>query len=142
MKPLYTSLNTQIPGLDKPLREPHPDYPPNQDVLDRMNSSEYQSRIKDSRYDCSEIARDLHDAADGKGEILEVRSVEKYGSINVFENGVIEEGMDYHQVYSDGQYIYEPRITSQAMPKGDWEKHIKGINDCQIKISDKPKGLR
>ncbi|MEQ4626083.1 MULTISPECIES: hypothetical protein [Providencia] len=128
MKPLYTSLNTQIPGLDKSLREPHPDYPLNQDVLDRMN--------------CSEIARDLHDAADGKGEILEVRSVEKYGSINVFENGVIEEGMDYHQVYSDGQYIYEPRITSQAMPKGDWEKHIKGINDCQIKISDKPKGLR
>ncbi|WP_272582008.1 MULTISPECIES: hypothetical protein [unclassified Providencia] len=142
VKPVYTSLNPKIPGLDKPLRDPHPDYPPNQGVLDKMNSPEYRARVEDENYDCSEIARDLKEAAGGQGEILEVRSTEKYGSINVFENGITEGDMGYHQVYSDGKYIYEPRISSQAIPKGDWEKHIKGINDGKLTITNKPTGLK
>ena len=142
VKPVYISLNPKIPGLDKPLRDPHPDYPPNQDVLDKMNSREYQKKVLDENYDCSEIARDLKEAAGGQGEILEVRSTEKYGSIKVFENGEFENGMEYHQVYSDGMYIYEPRISSQAIPKGDWEKHIKGINDGKLTITNKPTGLK
>lgn len=142
VKPVYTSLNPKIPGLDEPLRGPHPNYPPNQDVLDKMNSPEYQAKVEDENYDCSEIARDLKEAAGGQGEILEVRSTEKYGSINVFENGITEGDMGYHQVYSDGKYIYEPRISSQAIPKGDWEKHIKGINDGKLTITNKPTGLK
>ncbi|BBV04095.1 hypothetical protein AB7Z36_13810 [Providencia rettgeri] len=47
----------------------------------------------DEYYDCSKIARDLKEAAGGQGEILEVRSTEKYGSINVFENGITEGDM-------------------------------------------------
>lgn len=93
-------------------------------------------------YDCSEIARDLKEAAGGQGEILEVRATEKYGSIKVFENGITEGDMGYHQVYSDGKYIYEPRVSSQAIPKGDWEKHIKGINDGKLTITNKPTGLK
>jgi len=96
----------------------------------------------DEYYDCSKIARDLKEAAGGQGEILEVRSTEKYGSINVFENGKMAGDMDYHQVYSDGKYVYEPRISSQAIPKGDWEKHIKGINDGKLTITNKPTGLK
>ncbi len=33
-------------------------------------------------------------------------------------------------------------ISSKAIPKGDWEKHIKGINDGKLTITNKPTGLK
>ncbi len=51
-------------------------------------------------------------------------------------------GQAYHQVYTDGRYVYDPRLSSQPIPKGDWEQHIKGMNPDGVTISDKLQGLR
>ncbi|PXZ03965.1 hypothetical protein [Gilliamella apicola] len=91
--------------------------------------------------DFSEITEKLLDVADGKGKIIEVRS-KKRVQLNVFENGRIESGQYYHQVYTDGKYIYDPRLSSQPIPNGDWEKHIKVINPDGVMISDKLYGLK
>lgn len=96
--------------------------------------------IKCESTDCSDIASKLFDAAGGKGKIIEVRP-SKIGGLNVFENGTTESGQFYHQVYTDGRYVYDPRLSSAPIPKGDWEQHIKGINPDGISISDKLKGL-
>ncbi|HBP5363692.1 TPA: adhesin, partial [Pseudomonas aeruginosa] len=34
------------------------------------------------------------------------------------------------------------RLSSQPIPKGDWEQHIKGMNPDGVTISDKLEGLR
>lgn len=39
-------------------------------------------------------------------------------------------------------YVYDPRVSTEAIPKGDWEKHIKGINPEGVKISEKYKRLK
>lgn len=72
--------------------------------------------------------------------MIEVRARAK-GTLNLLENGEIESGMVYHQVYTDGRYVYDPRVSQNPIPKGDWEQHIKGLNPGGVTISDKPVGL-
>lgn len=91
--------------------------------------------------DCSEIASKLLSAAGGKGKVIEVRP-SKPGNLNLYTNGAKEPEQFYHQVYTDGRYVYDPRLSSQPIPKGDWEQHIKGMNPEGVTISDKLKGLR
>ena len=139
---IYVYLSEELPGLNRPSRNTSSDYPPNQAVLDKMNDPNYQSLLNNDNYDCSEIADRLLEAAGGEGHIIEVQPVDRFGEITIFENGVIKDDMTYHQVYTDGKYIYDPRLSKQAIPKGDWEKHIKSINsDNPFIISNKPKGL-
>ncbi|WP_317420093.1 MULTISPECIES: hypothetical protein [unclassified Morganella (in: enterobacteria)] len=107
-----------------------------------MNDPKYQDLLNNDNYDCSEIADRLLEAADGAGYIIEVQPVDKFGEITILENGVSKADMTYHQVYTDGKYIYDPRLSKQAIPKGDWGKHIKSMsNDNPFIISNKPKGL-
>lgn len=44
-------------------------------------------------------------------------------------------------VFTDERYVYDPRLSSSPIPKGDWEQHIKGMNPDGVRISDKLKGL-
>lgn len=60
----------------------------------------------------------------------------KKGMLNVFENKHIKGGQYYHQVYTDGKYIYDLRLSSYPIPKGNWEKHIKAIHTDGVIISN------
>ena len=86
--------------------------------------------------DCSDIAPQLKRAAGGVGQILEVKPA-KRDNLNVYENGVIEPLQSFHQVYTDGKYIYGPRVSMKPIPKGDWDQHIKNINPDGITIKEK-----
>ena len=94
-----------LEGLNKPVRPVNTEFPPNQTVADALVSDRFKNLAKCSGMDCSEIAEKLLDVAGGKGKIIEVRPKNK-GQLNVFENGRIEPGQYYHQVYTDGKYIY------------------------------------
>ncbi|WP_160431651.1 RHS repeat domain-containing protein [Gilliamella sp. Pas-s25] len=130
-----------IEGLDRPVRLPNADFPPNQTVTDALKSDKFKNMAKCSGLDCSEIAEKLLNIADGRGKIIEVRPKNK-GQLNVFENGRIEIDQYYHQVYTDNKYIYDIRLSSQPIPKGDWKKHIKAINPDGVIISNKLYGLK
>lgn len=57
------------------------------------------------------------------------------GNLNVYENGIVEEHQSYHQVYSDGRYVYDPRVSSNPIPKGDWVRLIEGTNPDGVKMT-------
>ncbi|MBY0217848.1 WXG100 family type VII secretion target [Paenibacillus illinoisensis] len=90
----------------------------------------------DLNYDCSEIAEDLANAAHGHGEIITLRSSEKYGRIEVYEYGV-KEKFDYHTVYSDGKYVYDPRYSDDPVPKDVYLKDMGAQNEGNLNISIK-----
>jgi len=116
-----------LPGQKRPFRPTNPDFPPNKAVVDAMENPLIQKMTQCENADCSEIASKLFGVARGNGKILEVRPSEK-GKLTIFENGSLEPGQYYHQVYTDGKYIYDPRLSPSPIPKGDWVKHIKEIN--------------
>ncbi|HCD7967894.1 TPA: adhesin [Citrobacter amalonaticus] len=133
--------NEKIPGLEN-VRPENPGYPANQSVIDKMNDPKFIAWINNtSCNDCSDIVPKLLDAAGGQGKIIEVRPIIS-GSLNVYENGRTEADMTFHQVYTDGKYVYDPRLSLKPIPKGDWEKHMKSINPDGITITDKYKGLK
>ncbi|WP_247423038.1 hemagglutinin repeat-containing protein [Ralstonia pseudosolanacearum] len=129
-----------LPGLNRPVRPTNSDFPPNQRVVDAMNNPDFSPMVQCERIDCSEIAERLLNVAKGEGQIIEVRPTIPR-TLNVFENGKIEPNQFYHQVYTDGRYVYDPRISSRPIPKGDWEQHIRNINPSGVVISNKPQGL-
>ncbi len=134
-------LNEKIPGLEN-VRPENPGFPANQDVVKKMNDPKFMNWANDTKCtDCSDIAPKLLDAAGGQGKIIEVRPISR-GNLNVFESGQIEREMEFHQVYTDGRYVYDPRVSLKPIPKGDWEKHIKAINPEGVTISDKFEGLK
>lgn len=87
-----------------------------------MNSDYYKDT---PGYDCSEIAEDFYEAANNQGIIYRIEG--KNGLINGYEYGDILE-FEYHEVYSDGTYIYDPRYTNVPVLKDDYFKALKEIN--------------
>jgi filamentous hemagglutinin len=75
------------------------------------------TNFRDGQYDCSEIAEDLLQAADGKGKIIEV-TPDGDALLKLFENGkTTNREFYYHQVYTDGSYVYDPRLDNRLVAK-------------------------
>ncbi|WP_099192679.1 RHS repeat-associated core domain-containing protein [Tepidibacter mesophilus] len=100
------------------------------DVVNTMskNKSKYYNN---RNYDCSEIAEDLFNSSGGKGEIIEITGnnglrVKEYDEILEF---------DYHEVFSDGTYIYDPRYNDMPMLKDDYINELNKLNSGGININ-------
>lgn len=120
---IFAAKAGEIPGVDIPFRKVNPKYPANQDVSQRARSL----NIKNPNLDCSEIAEDLLKVANGKGRIIEVKPSKKDRTLTLYEFGESAK-YEYHQVYTDGQYVYDPRLSHGPVPKGDWEIMMRSLN--------------
>jgi hypothetical protein len=114
-------VNKKIPGVDKPFRGVNPEYPPNSAVVEKMNNLKICSGT-----DCSEIANILKNTA-GEGRILTVTG--RGGSdLKLPEYGKVDSGFKYHEIFTDGRYVYDPRLSSTPVPLSDWKRMIQGLN--------------
>ena len=87
-----------------------------------LNSDYYKT---DFGYDCSEIAQDFYSAAGNKGTIYRIEG--KNGFLKGYEyNDILE--FDYHEVYSDGVYIYDSRYQNTPILKDDYFRALSEIN--------------
>ncbi|QDD65620.1 filamentous hemagglutinin N-terminal domain-containing protein [Herbaspirillum seropedicae] len=114
-----------IPGIDRPFRSVNPDYPANPAVVEKMNSLNICSGT-----DCSEIASVLLKTAGG-GKIVRV-SGQGGNDLKLMEYGKVDSGFKYHEVFTDGRYIYDPRLSVTPVPLGDWTSMIKQMNPGAI----------
>jgi RHS repeat-associated protein len=115
---------------------------PNVSVVAAMNSPSVQYMVQATDcVDCSEIAWKLQGAGDGAGSIVEV-TPSQTGDLNVLENGSVEGGQYYHQVYTDGNYVYDPRWSIEPMPLNSWQQSIEQLNPNGVQYSNSPKGLQ
>jgi filamentous hemagglutinin len=131
-----------LPGMNRPFRPVNPEYPPTQSVVDAMSSPRIQTMVGYlDNVDCSEIAEKLLQSANGTGKIIEVRPVQN-GNLTLYQNGDTRSNNYYHQVYTDGRYVYDPTLSTKPVPYGDWEQHIRGMNPSGVTISDERRGLR
>lgn len=76
--------------------------------------------------DCSEIAEDIRDSA-GHGQILRMRS----GSgrdLQLEEFGQVQGGFKYHDVYTDGRFVYDPRYSENPVRLQEWQNRMRELN--------------
>ncbi len=87
-----------------------------------LNSEYYKNNLG---YDCSEIAEDFYKAAGGNGKIYRIEG--NAGVINGYEYGY-KEVYEYHEVFSDGQYIFDPRYKNAPVTKNEYFRALREIN--------------
>ncbi len=104
------------------VRSPNPAHPPLDDVTSAMQRRYHPS------CDCSEIAQDLLEASGGQGRI--VRYEPAKGSVlrTPEAGGARIEDYVYHEVFTDGRYVYDPLFGTTPVPKGDYDRMIRGLN--------------
>ncbi len=83
--------------------------------------------------DCSEIAENLYEAAGGEGVIYNILPESETKLKNYFY-GKVEDSL-YHQVYSDGFYIFDPRYSSIPHPKDDYFRAMEKINPGGFRVT-------
>jgi hypothetical protein len=81
--------------------------------------------IKDSCVDCSDIADNLLEAAGGAGKVISFRGP---GDTLVTPEGNTTVDYLFHHVYTDGRYAYDPRLSQNAIPWGDYMRTLKTLN--------------
>ena len=103
-------------------REPNPDHPPSEAAVAAMRSTPFGGNI-----DCSEIAeRILRETGDGKIVNFTLRGDPE---INIAERGGRDvEAYRYHDVYTDGRYVYDPAMSPTPIPYGDYERTVRLLN--------------
>jgi hypothetical protein len=126
--------DVHLPGMSRPIRLPSPEFPPDPLVVDAMHSPLLQEMAGNGS-DCSEIAERLLTASNGNGFILRVEPNKRF-ELQFFENGKVEVA-DHHEVFSDGRYVYDPRVSEFAVPYGDWLQHMIGMNPNGISVVKK-----
>ncbi len=66
----------------------------------------------------------------------ELLNSDAYKKDNGYEYGRIEP-FDYHEVYSDGEYIYDPRYSNEPVPKSDYFRSLREINPDGFDVFEK-----
>jgi RHS repeat-associated protein len=101
-------------------REPNPNYPPDEGAVAAMRSAPIGGNI-----DCSEIAEYILREGGGRGNIINF-TMRDSSAINIPEDaGRIVTEYRYHDVYTDGRYVYDPAMSSKPIPYGDYERAIR-----------------
>jgi hypothetical protein len=113
--------------LNSEFRDVNENHPPNVRANELLQNESYRKAvIKDTCYDCSEIVDNFYRATNGEG--IRLRFEPKLpGKLITPEAGRTREYF-YHEVYSDGRYIYDPRLSSKPIPRGDYLRLMRKLN--------------
>lgn len=105
-------------------RAPNSEFPPNSALDSVMNAN-----IPDG-VDCSEIAEKLMRTAGDEGRIIRFEPTGgQYSELQLPESGGARmESYVYHEVYTDGRYVYDPFVSQSPIPKGDYYRMIETVN--------------
>ncbi|WP_432083414.1 DUF6531 domain-containing protein [Streptomyces sp. WAC 04229] len=103
-------------------REPNPDYLPSEAAVAAMRSTPFGGNI-----DCSEVAeRILRETGNGRIVNFTLRGDPE---INIPEGGGRDvEAYRFHDVYTDGRYVYDPTMSADPIPYGDYERAVRLLN--------------
>lgn len=110
-------------------RDPNPEYPPSSSAVDAMRNAPIGGNI-----DCSEIAEYIMRRSGGDGKIINFTTPS--GEIDIpSEGGNRVTGYRYHDVFTDGRYVYDPEMSRNPIPLGDYKRSLRLINPGQKVIT-------
>ncbi|MFJ8030641.1 putative T7SS-secreted protein [Streptomyces sp. NPDC096032] len=121
LAPEYPSATNERGPFD--FRAPNPSHPPMDAAVDAMRSAPIGGNI-----DCSEIAEYIHRETGGGGKIINF-TTRNSSEITIPEKmGDILTEYRYHDVYTDGRYVYDPAMSRDPISYGDYERAIRLSN--------------
>ncbi|WP_329314473.1 MULTISPECIES: putative T7SS-secreted protein [unclassified Streptomyces] len=119
-------------------REPNPAHPPKQNLIDAMRAAPRGEYV-----DCTEISEFIMRQAGGEGKV--VHYITPSGTLRTPEagaNGIRNVEYEFHQVYTDGRYVYDPTLSLDPVPRGDYERALRSQNPERVIRLEGPADLR
>lgn len=115
-------VTDDLPGLTRAFQLPSKSAPPNKAAAERMAQL---GACYD--WDCSDVAGSVYHAADEAGNILEVTPADGK-KLTLIEFGRVEKEYVFHHVYTDGTYVYDPKLSTSPVLLDEWRAYIKALN--------------
>ncbi|MGW2639439.1 putative T7SS-secreted protein [Streptomyces sp. NPDC001348] len=104
-------------------RESNPNFPPHEAATNAMRSAPIGGNI-----DCSEIAEYILRETGGEGKVINF-TIRNSSEITIPEKmGARLPEYRYHDVYTDGRYVYDPAMSKNPITYGDYERAIRLSN--------------
>ena len=136
------------PGIGRPLRSVNREFPPDESILQFMNSHRITKLININSIDCLEIAEEIYNHVK-IGAIVYFAHKEttwpstaaqlnpsSFSSTILVPEQIKDQNKNieyaYHAAYTDGRYIYDPRMSSRATPRTDYTRFIKALNQGAV----------
>ncbi|MGJ0154588.1 putative T7SS-secreted protein [Streptomyces sp. CH8.1] len=117
-------------------RQPHPDHPPSAALTEAMRAAPSGEYI-----DCTEISSFIARHSSGEGRI--VHYVTPSGNLRTPEHGgAVVTDYYFHQIYTDGRYAYDPTMSPDPIPLGDYERALRSENQERVIRLDGEKNLQ
>ena len=69
----------------------------------------------------------MYKLSDGEGNILRIEPKNKYSYIYLMEYGIIVD-FNYHEVFTDKIYVYDPRYKEFPILKDEYFNYLNRIN--------------
>ncbi|MGX1132823.1 RHS repeat-associated protein [Streptomyces glaucescens] len=101
-------------------RAPNPNHPPDEAAIAAMRSAPIGGNI-----DCSEIAEYILRETGGRGKIINITTPDGSDVRIPEKSGTELSDYRYHDVYTDGRYVYDPALSREPIPYGDYERAIR-----------------
>lgn len=107
---------------------------PNPNALELYQNPEFKALVDNEAIDCSQLTNELLDASGQQGGEMVINP--SRGQIRVCfptKRG-IEDG-NYHSVYCDGEFVFDPRFRDAPIPRTEYEALIRALNGGNVDIN-------
>lgn len=107
---------------------------PNRGAAALLKDATFQRRALSPGTECSETAEALQRAAGGKiGGTLSISPAE--GATEVIHPTKLGLATSkHHQVYTDGEFVYDPLYKDTPIPRTDYEANLRELNGPTVEI--------
>ena len=108
---------------------------PNLGACGLYQDQAFQQRVDDfDGVDCSQLAQELQDASGNQGGQITINPPPGASRVKHLVGSVVVES-NYHTVYTDGEFVFDPRHDKTApVPREEWEAAIRDVNGDEIEF--------
>ena len=124
----------RLVGL-RPLTAPAPrQAQPNPNALELYQNPEFKALVGNDAIDCSRLANELLEASGRQGGEMVINPSQGQIQVRFAIKFGIEQG-NYHSVYCDGEFVFDPRFRDTPIPRAEYEALIRELNGGNVDIN-------
>ncbi|MGH7169073.1 MAG: hypothetical protein ACRELG_02195 [Gemmataceae bacterium] len=107
---------------------------PNPNALELYQNPEFKALVNNDAIDCSQLANELLEASGRHGGEMVINPSQDQIRVRFPIKFGIEQG-NYHSVYCDGEFVFDPRFRDTPTPRAEYEALIRELNEGNVDIN-------
>lgn len=124
----------RLVGLGPPMAPAPRQVQPNPNALELYQHPEFKALVDNDAIDCSQLANELLEASGRQGGEIVINPSQGQIRVCFPTKRGIEDG-NYHSVYCDGEFVFDPRFRNTPVPRTEYEALIRALNGGNVDIN-------